>query len=73
VVIEIHDTGTGMPAAVMRRIFDPFFTTKQPGRSTGLGLAICRSIATSLGGTLEVESEEGHGSLFRLALPATRV
>lgn len=69
-VVEIRDTGLGMSAEVMRHIFDPFYTTKAPGRGTGLGLAMCRSIATSLGGTLDVESVEGRGSVFRLKLPA---
>ncbi|MBI5478249.1 MAG: response regulator, partial [Deltaproteobacteria bacterium] len=69
VVAEVHDSGAGMSAEVMARIFDPFFTTKPVGVGTGLGLPICRSIVTALGGTLEVESEVGAGSMFRVVLP----
>jgi signal transduction histidine kinase len=69
-VVEIRDTGEGMPESVMQRIFEPFYTTKMPGLGTGLGLAVCQRIATSLGGRLEVESQVGRGSSFRLVLPA---
>src|SRR5580658_716922 len=72
VVVEIHDNGVGIPAHVRGRIFEPFFTTKPIGVGTGLGLAICHGIVTSLGGTLSVESEPGHGSVFRVDLPAAR-
>jgi PAS domain S-box-containing protein len=71
VVIEIRDTGTGMNAEVMARIFDPFFTTKPIGVGTGLGLAICRNIVESLGGRIDVTSQPGAGSAFRIWLPAT--
>ena len=70
VVVEIHDNGVGIPADVRARIFEPFFTTKPIGVGTGLGLAICHGIVTSFGGTLSVESEPGHGSIFRVELPA---
>jgi len=70
VVVEIHDNGVGIPADVRARIFEPFFTTKPIGVGTGLGLAICHGIVTSFGGTLSVESEPGHGSVFRVELPA---
>jgi CheY-like chemotaxis protein len=72
VVVEVHDNGVGIPAHVRARIFEPFFTTKPIGVGTGLGLAICHGIVTSLGGTLSVESEPGHGSVFRVELPAAR-
>ena len=72
VVMEVHDNGVGIPANVRRRIFEPFFTTKPIGVGTGLGLAICHGIVTSLGGMLSVESEPGHGSVFRIELPAAR-
>jgi signal transduction histidine kinase len=70
VVVEIQDNGAGIPESVRGRIFEPFFTTKPVGMGTGLGLAICHGIVTSFGGTLSVTSEPGHGSLFRIELPA---
>jgi CheY-like chemotaxis protein len=72
VIIEIADTGVGIPAKNLERIFDPFFTTKASGVGTGLGLAICHKIVAELGGLIEVESEVGKGTLFRLELPAAR-
>jgi len=69
-VIEVRDTGEGMTPAVMSRIFEPFYTTKAPGLGTGLGLSICRSITTSMGGEISVESHQGRGSVFRVILPA---
>lgn len=69
VVVEVHDTGAGIPESVISRIFDPFFTTKAIGEGTGLGLAICHRIVTSLGGELNVESELGKGTVFRTVLP----
>jgi signal transduction histidine kinase len=71
VVVEVRDNGAGIPASVQGRIFDPFFTTKPVGAGTGLGLSICHGIVTSFGGTLSVESEPGHGTVFRVELPAT--
>ena len=69
VLIEISDTGVGIKAELIGRIFDPFFTTKPVGEGSGIGLAICRSIVTSLGGEITVESNEGGGTLFRVLLP----
>lgn len=71
VLIELFDTGVGIPDHVVRHIFDPFFTTKVPGAGTGLGLSICHGITTSLGGSISVESKKGCGSVFRVVLPAT--
>jgi PAS domain S-box-containing protein len=68
-VIEVRDTGCGIPADLLGRIFDPFFTTKAVGTGTGLGLSICHGIVRSLGGQIHVESQVGKGSLFRVLLP----
>jgi len=74
VVVEVGDTGAGIPEAILGRIFDPFFTTKPVGRGTGLGLSICHHIVTALGGEISAHSVEGKGSTFRVALPsATQV
>jgi signal transduction histidine kinase len=72
VVVEVLDTGVGIPREILDRIFEPFFTTKAIGVGTGLGLAICHRIVTDLGGELSVESEMGKGSLFRVFLPTTQ-
>ncbi|HEV3194195.1 MAG TPA: ATP-binding protein [Polyangiaceae bacterium] len=67
--VEVSDTGLGIPADVLPSIFDPFFTTKAIGIGTGLGLSICHTIATDLGGRIEVASESGKGTTFRVLLP----
>lgn len=67
VVVEIQDSGVGMPTEVLRQLFQPFFTTKN--RGSGLGLSIVENIVTSHGGTVSVESEPGTGSRFRITLP----
>jgi two-component system cell cycle sensor histidine kinase/response regulator CckA len=72
VAVEVRDNGCGIPAQHLRRIFDPFFTTKPVGQGTGLGLSICHGIVASLGGRIEVESEVGVGTTFRVLLPAAR-
>jgi signal transduction histidine kinase len=69
VVIEISDTGMGIPKEILPRIFDPFFTTKAVGVGTGLGLALCHRMVTDLGGEITVESEVGKGTRFRVTLP----
>ncbi len=69
VLIEIADTGSGMPPEVLARLFTPFFTTKPVGVGTGLGLSICHRIVTGFGGTIDVSSEVGKGTTFRLWLP----
>jgi len=71
VVVEVRDTGSGILPEHRPRLFDPFFTTKPVGIGTGLGLAICHGIVTALGGEIEVESEVGKGSTFRVVLPAS--
>ncbi|HYV67406.1 MAG TPA: ATP-binding protein, partial [Myxococcales bacterium] len=69
VAIEIRDTGSGFSEETRGRIFDPYFTTQPAGVGTGLGLSVCHTIVTRLGGEIEVESELGKGSLFRVLLP----
>ena len=70
-IVEIDDTGTGIPVAVRDRIFEPFFTTKHAGKGTGLGLATAYGIARQLGGMLTFTTEDGRGTAFRLTLPLT--
>jgi signal transduction histidine kinase len=70
-MVEIADTGPGIPAAIQERIFQPFFTTKPVGQGTGLGLAICKGIVTALGGEITFSTEPGAGTTFRVTLPAT--
>jgi PAS domain S-box-containing protein len=69
VIVEVSDTGAGIPPEIIERIFDAFFTTKAVGVGTGLGLAICQRIVTDMGGELTVESAMGRGTTFRVALP----
>jgi two-component system NtrC family sensor kinase len=69
VEVEVSDTGSGIAPEHLSRIFEPFFTTKPVGEGTGLGLSVCHSIITSLGGELLVSSELGKGTTFRVLLP----
>jgi two-component system NtrC family sensor kinase len=69
VVVEIEDNGVGIPRAEQSKIFEPFYTTKPPGRGTGLGLSICYGIVEDHKGRIEVESQPGRGSTFRVFLP----
>ncbi len=72
IVVEVSDTGAGIPPEIIGRVFDAFFTTKAVGVGTGLGLAICHRIVTDMGGELTVESELGKGTTFRVSLPIVR-
>jgi PAS domain S-box-containing protein len=69
VVIQIEDTGTGIPKEIRDRVFEPFFTTKPVGKGTGQGLAIAHSIITKHGGALTFRSEVGRGTTFVIQLP----
>ncbi|MFZ5452054.1 MAG: sensor histidine kinase [Thermodesulfobacteriota bacterium] len=69
IVINIADTGPGIPKATLEKIFDPFFTTKEVGKGTGLGLSISYSIIEKLGGAITVDSEMGQGTTFTIFLP----
>jgi C4-dicarboxylate-specific signal transduction histidine kinase len=69
VIVSIADDGCGIPEELVDRIFDPFFTTKAVGVGTGLGLGIAHQIVTRPGGTIEVESAENAGTVFRVRLP----
>ena len=70
VVVKIADTGIGIAPGNIDRIFDTFFTTKSHGM--GMGLAICRSIIESHGGTLSASPGDPHGAVFQLVLPVGR-
>ncbi len=68
-IIELSDNGCGMDQKTLSKIFTPFFTTKAPGQGTGLGLYVCQDLVKDLGGRIEVQSEPGNGSVFRVILP----
>jgi PAS domain S-box-containing protein len=69
-LIEVSDNGIGIPRSIIARIFDPFFTTKGIGQGTGLGLSTCIGIVNNHGGFMNVFSEEGIGTTFKVYLPA---
>jgi two-component system cell cycle sensor histidine kinase/response regulator CckA len=69
VLVEVSDTGTGIPAKIVSKIFEPFFSTKEVGKGTGLGLSTVYGIIKQTGGFVYVESAEGKGATFRIFLP----
>lgn len=69
VFAEVADTGGGIPEDVRAKIFEPFFTTKETGQGMGLGLAISYGIVKDYGGEIRIQSEPGHGTIFRLEFP----
>jgi signal transduction histidine kinase len=71
--VEVEDDGCGIPKENLTRIFDPFFTTKPVGKGTGLGLSLSYGIVQKHGGRLEVDSELGRGTRFRVTLPLQRI
>jgi PAS domain S-box-containing protein len=73
VQVSVRDTGHGMSPEVLSRVFDPFFTTRPVGEGAGLGLSVCHGTVASMGGEIQVESELGRGSTFRVLLPAVGV
>jgi two-component system NtrC family sensor kinase len=71
-VVEITDTGPGVPADLLDRVFDPFFTTKPVGEGTGLGLSISYEIVKKHGGTITGSSPPGGGARFTVSIPLAR-
>lgn len=69
VILEVEDTGAGIPEDILSRVFDPFFSTKDEGKGVGLGLAVVYGIVDAHGGTIEVQSAVGHGTTFTVSLP----
>src|SRR5262249_25418306 len=70
VVLEMRDTGPGVPEAARRHIFEPFYTTKREGEGTGLGLSVSYGIVAAHGGSIEIAATSSAGTTFRVTLPA---
>jgi CheY-like chemotaxis protein len=73
VMIEIADEGTGIPPEVLPRVFEPFMTTKEVGAGTGLGLSQVHGFVHQSGGAVDIDSEQGKGTVVRMYLPAVKV
>lgn len=72
VVMDVADSGSGIPGEILEKIFDPFFTTKEVGVGTGLGLSLVHGIVGGLGGAIDVATAIGKGSVFKVFLPLAR-
>lgn len=69
IVVEVEDNGPGIPASIKDKIFEPFFTTKESKKGMGIGLSLCKEFVSSAGGTIEVDSIPGRGTIFLVTLP----
>ncbi|HSL69837.1 MAG TPA: HAMP domain-containing sensor histidine kinase, partial [Longimicrobiales bacterium] len=69
VEIQVADNGPGIPAHLLEQIFEPFVTTKDPGKGTGLGLAVCARLVEGMGGIVRAQNLDGAGALFTVVLP----
>jgi signal transduction histidine kinase len=69
IVVEVTDTGAGIPAELLPKVFNLFVTTKSEARGTGLGLAICQEIIKAHGGSIQMSSQVGEGTCVRIFLP----
>ena len=67
--IQVEDSGSGIPEEHLEKVFDPFFTTKEPGKGTGLGLAVCLGLVESMGGSIDIQSQDGLGTTVIVTIP----
>lgn len=72
VMLELSDTGCGIPAEIVDRIFDPYFTTKEVGKGTGMGLSVVHGIVEAYGGSIQVQSDPDKGTMFKIFFPAAK-
>ncbi|MHA7872544.1 MAG: response regulator, partial [Hyphococcus sp.] len=70
VLIEVSDTGPGVPTEIIDKVFDPFFTTKESGKGTGLGLSTVYGVIRQMDGVIDLQNDPGNGATFRIFLPA---